>query len=141
MPIGLPACLFDVVIVIHNVLGVEDPLVVRAVVEAALQLAQGHNVAAGRGRRARQAGLSEVSARCALLGRASTAMSVQCGLANAMPACRGVQLFCLKAAQLRHAPSALGTNNEGVQWSQQHRWNKGTSFPTARHILWGLGLT
>ena len=38
--------LLDVVVVVHNVVGVEHPLVADAVVEAALHLAQGHNVAA-----------------------------------------------------------------------------------------------
>ena len=43
---GLAHILLDVVVVIHNVLRVQHPLVRGAVVEAALQLAQGHNVAA-----------------------------------------------------------------------------------------------
>lgn len=44
-------CLLDVVVVVHHILQVEHPLVTGAVVEAALQLAQRHNVAAAGGRK------------------------------------------------------------------------------------------
>lgn len=62
MPSMPAACLLDVVIIIHNVFGVEHALVLGAVVEAALQLAQGHNVAAGRAGRGQAGQRRNVSA-------------------------------------------------------------------------------